>query len=163
VAAGRPTPLTAGGQATIGGVTFMWPSVVGAPDNVIADGQIIDLWDPETSSASWVGRLRSGEREWDDHLHRRHHPALQHLDGGLVQQRPGQRRRDRHHHIELELREQHADAASGQRVLASVPLDSGKTVKSLTLPTVGSGVGNGINAMHIFSIAVGNGTPTSGG
>ena len=45
---------------------------------------------------------------------------------------------------------------------ASVPLDPGKTVASVTLPTVGSGVGNGINAMHIFSIAAGNGTPTSG-
>jgi hypothetical protein len=46
---------------------------------------------------------------------------------------------------------------------ASVPLNPGKTVASVTLPTVGSGVGNGINAMHIFSIAAGNGTPTSGG
>ena len=46
---------------------------------------------------------------------------------------------------------------------ASVPLDPNKTVASVTLPTVGSGVGNGINAMHIFSIGVGNGTPTSGG
>ena len=46
---------------------------------------------------------------------------------------------------------------------ASVPLESGKTVKSVTLPTVSSGVGNGVNAMHIFAIAVGSGTPTSGG
>ena len=45
---------------------------------------------------------------------------------------------------------------------ASVALDPSKTVASVTLPTVGSGVGNGINAMHIFSIAIGNGTPTSG-
>ncbi len=45
---------------------------------------------------------------------------------------------------------------------ASVPLDPRKTVASVTLPTVGSGVGNGINAMHIFSIATGNGTPTTG-
>ena len=43
LAAGTPTPLTAGGQATFGGTTFTWPSAVGAPDNVIADGQIIDL------------------------------------------------------------------------------------------------------------------------
>jgi beta-glucosidase len=45
---------------------------------------------------------------------------------------------------------------------ASVPLEAGKTVASVTLPTVSSGVGNGINAMHIFAIAVGSGTPTSG-
>jgi beta-glucosidase len=43
LAAGTPTALTAGGQATIGGTTFTWPSTVGGPDNVIADGQIIDL------------------------------------------------------------------------------------------------------------------------
>lgn len=46
---------------------------------------------------------------------------------------------------------------------AAVPLESGKTVKSVTLPTVGSGAGNGVNAMHIFAIAVGSGTSTSGG
>ncbi len=45
---------------------------------------------------------------------------------------------------------------------AAVPLESGKTVRSVTLPTVGSGVGNGVNAMHIFAIAVGSGTATSG-
>ncbi len=43
LAAGTPTQLTSGGQATIGGTTFTWPNPVGAPDNVIADGQIIDV------------------------------------------------------------------------------------------------------------------------
>jgi hypothetical protein len=43
---------------------------------------------------------------------------------------------------------------------ASVPLDKSKTVASVTLPTVSSGVGNGVNAMHIFAIATGSGTPT---
>jgi hypothetical protein len=44
---------------------------------------------------------------------------------------------------------------------AAVPLDPSRTVASVTLPTVSSGVGNGVNAMHIFAIAVGSGTPTS--
>src|SRR6202011_5716351 len=43
LAAGTPTPLTAGGQATFGGTTFTWPSAVGTANNVIADGQKIDL------------------------------------------------------------------------------------------------------------------------
>ena len=43
---------------------------------------------------------------------------------------------------------------------ASVPLQPGKTVASVTLPTVSSGAGNGVTAMHIFAIATGNGTPT---
>ena len=44
---------------------------------------------------------------------------------------------------------------------ASVPLQAGKTVASVTLPTVSAGVGNGVNAMHIFAMAIGSGTPTS--
>ncbi len=46
---------------------------------------------------------------------------------------------------------------------ASVPLEAGKTVASVTLPTVSSGAGNGINAMHIFAMAIGSGTPTRDG
>ena len=52
LAAGTPTALTAGGQATIGGVHVHVADAVGAPDNVIADGQIIDLSGSGTSSAS---------------------------------------------------------------------------------------------------------------
>ncbi len=66
-------------------------------------------------------RLRRGDRERHDHLHRRQHPAVQHLDGGLVQQRCGERRRDRHDDKELELREHHADRAYGERVLRLGP------------------------------------------
>jgi len=33
----------------------------------------------------------------------------------------------------------------------------------VTLPVVSSGVGNGVTALHIFAIAIGTGTPTSGG
>ena len=45
---------------------------------------------------------------------------------------------------------------------ASVPLEAGKTVASVTLPTVSATVGNGINAMHIFAMAIGSGAPTGG-
>jgi hypothetical protein len=34
-------------------------------------------------------------------------------------------------------------------------------VASVTLPAVSSGVGSGVNAMHIFAIAIGSGTPTA--
>ncbi len=43
---------------------------------------------------------------------------------------------------------------------ASVPLEHGKTVSSVTLPIL-TGAG-GTTAMHIFAIATGNGTPTMG-
>ena len=137
---------------------------VGAPDNVIADGQIIDLSGSGDElgflgSAGFGAASGSGTITYTDGTTQPYSISM----ADWFEQRPGQRRRDRHHHLKLELREQHADPASGQRVLRIGPADSGKTVKSATLPTVGSGVGNGINAMHIFSIAVGNGTPTSGG
>ena len=52
LAAGTPTPLTPGGHATFGGTTFTWPSIVGAPDDVIADGQIVDISGPAPISDS---------------------------------------------------------------------------------------------------------------
>jgi hypothetical protein len=38
---------------------------------------------------------------------------------------------------------------------ASVPLQAGKTVQSVTLPAVSTGVVQGTTAMHIFSIGIG--------
>jgi beta-glucosidase len=46
---------------------------------------------------------------------------------------------------------------------ASVPLQAGKTVASVTLPTVSASAGNGITALHVFAMAIGSGTPTTGG
>ena len=43
---------------------------------------------------------------------------------------------------------------------SSVPLEAGKTVASVTLPTVSSSAGDNVNAMHIFAIATGSGTVT---
>jgi beta-glucosidase len=45
---------------------------------------------------------------------------------------------------------------------ASVPLQAGKTVASVTLPTVSTSAGNGVTAMHVFAMAIGSGTPTAG-
>ena len=41
LAAATPNALSPG-QVTVGGTTFTWPAT-GGPDNVIADGQIIDV------------------------------------------------------------------------------------------------------------------------
>ena len=45
---------------------------------------------------------------------------------------------------------------------ASVALQAGKTVASVTLPTVSTSAGNGVTAMHVFAMAIGSGTPTAG-
>jgi len=161
LAAGTPTPLTAGGQATFGGTTFTWPSAVGAPDNVIADGQTIDL----SGSGTDLGFLGAGAFGAASGT-----GTITYTDGSTQQ-------------FSISMADWYNNApVAGDQVattttswnfssstqvthpvsiyFASVPLQAGKTVASVTLPTVSASAGNGINAMHIFSIAIGSGTPT---
>ncbi len=164
LAAGTPTPLTAGGQATIGGTTFTWPSAVGAPDDVIADGQTIDLSGSGTD-LGFLGAGAFGEASGTG--------TITYTDGST--QTFGLAMADWYNNAAVS-GDEVADTTSSWNFssstqvehpvsiyFASVPLEAGKTVASVTLPTVSSGVGNGINAMHIFAMAVGSGTPTSGG
>jgi beta-glucosidase len=161
LAAGTPTPLTSGSQATIEGTTFTWPAAA-TPDNVIADGQIIDL----TGSGTDLGFLGSsgfGSASGNG--------TITYTDGTTQS-------------FNLSLADWWSNSpATGDEIATtttswnytsttqtphpvsiyfmSVPLAAGKTVASVTLPTVSSGAGNGQNAMHIFAMAVGSGTPTS--
>ena len=163
LAAGTPTPLTAGGQATFGGTTFTWPTAVGTNNDVIADGQTIDL----TGSGTDLGFLGAG--------------AFGAASGtGTITYTDGTTQA-----YSLVMADWYNNAAvSGDEVatttttwnftsttqtdhpvsiyFASVPLQAGKTVASVTLPTVSAGVGNGITALHVFAVAIGSGTPTIG-
>jgi beta-glucosidase len=163
LAAGTPTPLTAGGQATVGGTTFTWPTPVGTPDNVIADGQTIDL----SGSGTDLGFLGAG--------------AFGAASGtGTITYTDGSTQS-----YSVVMADWYNNAAvSGDEVattttswnfssatqvthpvsvyFASVPLQAGKTVASVTLPTVSASAGNGITALHVFALAIGSGTPTSG-
>ncbi len=163
LAAGTPTPLTPGGQATIDGTTFTWPTPVGAPDNVIADGQIIDVSGSGTE-LGFLGAAGFGAASGTG--------TITYTDGST--QTYSISMADWFNNAPV-AGDQIATTTSswnsssstqGQHPVsiyyASVPLESGKTVKSVTLPTISSGIGNGVNAMHIFAIAVGSGTPTSG-
>ncbi len=164
LAAGTPTPLTAGGQATIGGTTFTWPSAVGAPDNVIADGQTIDV----SGTGTDLGFLGSGAFGAASGT-----GTITYTDGST--QSFGLVMADWYNNSavagdEVATTTSSWNFASSTQVqhpvsiyFASVPLAAGKTVASVTLPTVSSGVGNGVTAMHIFAMAIGSGTPTSGG
>ena len=163
LAAGTPTPLTPGGQATFGGTTFTWPSAVGAPNNVIADGQTIDL----SGSGTDLGFLGSGAFGAASGT-----GTITYTDGSTQQ-------------FSLAMADWYNNApVAGDQIattttswnfssstqvphpvsiyFASVPLQAGKTVASVTLPTVSATVGNGITAMHIFAMAIGSGTPTGG-
>jgi len=163
LAVGTPTPLTPGGQATIGGTTFTWPTAVGTPNDVIADGQTIDL----SGSGTDLGFLGAG--------------AFGAASGtGTITYTDGSTQP-----YSLVMADWYNNApVSGDEIattttswnftsstqvthpvsiyFASVPLQAGKTVASVTLPTVSAGVGNGITALHVFAMAIGSGTPTGG-
>jgi beta-glucosidase len=164
LAVGTPTALTPGGHATIGGVPFTWPSVVGGPDNVIADGQIIDL----SGSGNELGFLGaagfgaasgSGTITYTDGSTQPYSISMADWFNNAPVSGDQIATSTSSWNFASSTQTQHPVSV----YFASVPLDPGKTVASVTLPTVGSGVANGVNAMHIFSIATGNGTPTSGG
>ena len=163
LAVGTPTPLTPGGQATFGGTTFTWPSAVGAPDNVIADGQTIDL----SGSGTDLGFLGAGAFGAASGT-----GTITYTDGSTQQ-------------FSVAMADWYNNApVAGDQIattttswnfssstqvphpvsiyFASVPLQAGKTVASVTLPTVSATAGNGVNAMHIFAMATGSGTPTGG-
>jgi beta-glucosidase len=164
LAVGTPAPLTAGGQATFGGTTFTWPAPVGTDNNVVADGQTIDV----TGSGTDLGFLGAG--------------AFGAASGtGTITYTDGTTQS-----YSLVMTDWYNNApVTGNEIatttttwnftsttqtphpvsiyFASVPLAAGKTVASVTLPTVSAGVGNGITALHVFAMAIGSGPPTIGG
>jgi beta-glucosidase len=160
LAAGTPNALTSGAAATIGGTSFTWPAA-GTADNVIADGQIIDLSGSGTD-LGFLGASGFGSASGTG--------TITYTDGTTQS-------------YSLSMADWYNNAAtSGGEIattttswnftsstqtthpvsvyFASVPLAAGKTVASVTLPTVSSGAANNENAMHIFGLAVGSGTPT---
>jgi len=163
LAAGTPTPLTSGGQATFGGITFTWPTAVGTPNDVIADGQTIDL----SGSGTDLGFLGAGAFGAASGT-----GTITYTDGST--QSYSLVMADWYNNApvsgdELATTTTSWNFSSSTQVahpvsiyFASVPLQAGKTVASVTLPTVSAGVGNGITALHIFAMAIGSGTPTSG-
>ncbi len=160
LAAGTPTPLEPGGQVTIDGTTLTWPNVpAGALDNVVADGQTVDL----SGSGSDLGVLAASQNGTATGT-----ITVNYTDGTSQS-------------FTLTMADwySNAPAAGGQIVdttsswnqstptgshavsvyFASVPLESGKTVASVTLPSLPGSFGQ--TEMHIFAMAAGSGTPTS--
>jgi beta-glucosidase len=160
LADGTPTPLTSGGQATVGGTTFTWPAGVGTPDNVISDGQIIDVAGSGTD-LGFLGAAGFGAASGTG--------TITYTDGST--QSFSLAMADWYNNApvagdQIATTTSSWNSSSSTQVphpvsvyFASVPLEPGKTVASVTLPTVSSGAGNGVNALHIFAIAVGSGAP----
>ena len=160
LAAGTPTALTSGAQATIGGTNFTWPAAA-TSDDVIADGQIIDLTGSGTD-LGFLGASGFGSSSGNG--------TITYTDGTTQS-------------FSISFGDWWSNSATAGSEIAtttsswnytsttqtphpvsiyftSVPLEANKTVASVTLPTVSSGAGNGVTAMHIFAMAIGSGTPT---
>jgi beta-glucosidase len=160
LAAGTPAPLTPGGQVTVGGTTLTWPDVpAGALDNVVADGQTVGL----TGSGTDLGILGAAQNGTATGT-----ITVNYTDGTSQS-------------FTLSMADWYANApATGDQIVtttsswnqssptgshpvsvyfASVPLQPGKTVASVTLPSLPGSFGQ--TEMHIFAMAAGSGTPTS--
>ncbi len=160
LAAGTPTPLTPGGQVTIGGATFTWPNVAaGTVDNAVANGQTVAL----AGSGTDLGILGASQNGTATGT-----ITVNYTDGTSQS-------------FTLTMADWYANApATGDQILtttsswnqatptgahpvsvyfASVPLAAGKTVASVTLPSLPGSFGQ--TELHVFALATGSGTPTS--
>ena len=160
LAAGTPTALTPGGQVTIDGTTLTWPNAAaGALDNVVTDGQTVQL----SGSGSDLGILAASQNGTATAA-----ITVNYTDGTSQS-------------FTLSMADWYSNApATGDQIVdttsswnqstptgshavsvyfASVPLEPGKTVASVTLPSLPGSFGQ--TEMHIFAMAAGTGTPTS--
>jgi beta-glucosidase len=148
--------ITPGASITHDGLTFTWPSAQpGQPDNAIAGGQTFAI----SGSGSTLGLLGSGTYGDSSGT-----GTIIYTDGTTQQ-------------FSMTLPDWWSNTApSGGDILASfpyinggsgklnqkvslyyegIPLQSGKTVKYVTLPNVSQQAVQGSNAMHIFAVAIG--------
>lgn len=147
--------ITPGSTVTAGGVKLTWPNVpAGQADNVVAEGQTVDL----SGSGNTLAFLVSGDfgsaagtgtvtytdgttQSFDLTLGDWYNNAPQ--TGGTL----------------VATTHWNTSAGPGTHQVgvysASVPLQAGKTVQSVTVPAVSSGVVQGTTAMHIFSMGIG--------
>jgi len=147
--------LSPGSTVTVNGVALTWPNVpAGQNDNVVAEGQTIDLsgsgatmvflGSGDFGAASGTGTITYTDgttqsftltlNDWYDNA-----PQT----GGTL------------------VASTHLNTSTGPGThevgvySASVTLQQGKTVQSVTLPAISSGIIQGVNAMHIFAIGIG--------
>ena len=147
--------ITPGSTVSVGGVTLTWPSAAaGQADNVVAEGQTIDL----SGAGARLILLGAGDFGSPSGM-----GTVTYTDGTTQS-------------FNLALADWYNDAPQAGGTLiastlwndsagpsthqvgiysASVPLQPGKTVQSVTLPAVSSGVAAGTVAMHISTMGIG--------
>ncbi|HEX8007538.1 MAG TPA: glycoside hydrolase family 3 C-terminal domain-containing protein [Trebonia sp.] len=147
--------LTPGSAVTVGGVSLTWPNVAaGQADNVAAEGQTIDL-SGSGATLAFLGAADFGTASGTG--------TITYTDGTTQS-------------YSLSFADWYNDSpqAGGTLVAtthwntstgpgtqpvgvysATVPLEAGKTVSSVTLPAVSGSVVRGTTAMHVFAIGIG--------
>ena len=149
--------LTPGATITHDGITFTWPNApAGAPDNVLAGGQAIDI----SGTGTTLGLLGAGDYGTASGT-----GVITYTDGSTQQFNltfpdwwaktapPGGDILATMPYINSPTGQWHQGGVSVYYV--GIPLQQGKTVKAVTLPDLGLGVSPGATAMHIFAISTG--------
>jgi hypothetical protein len=151
--------LTPGGTVTADGVTFTWPNVASCePDNILANGQTMLV--SGTAGASELGLLESASNGPISGT-----ITITYTDGTSTTQAltssdwangPGTSETP-----VATMSYRNEDGGTSQTITmyvyaTTVPVDSSKTVASVTFPDLGTTITNSTAAMHIFSVATGS-------
>ncbi|HSZ40884.1 MAG TPA: GH92 family glycosyl hydrolase [Trebonia sp.] len=146
--------LTPGGSVTADGVTFTWPNVAScAPDNILADGQTMLV--NGTAGASELGLLESSSNGGSSGP-----ITITYTDGTSTTETlsssdwangPGTGET-----AAATMTYRNADGGTNQAITmyiyaTTVPVDSSKTVASVTFPDIAAAIGSN-SAMHIFAV-----------
>jgi hypothetical protein len=148
--------VTPGASLTHGGLTFRWPDVAaGQPDNVLADGQVIQL----SGSGTVLGLLTTGT----------YFPppgtvTVTYTDGTstsrTVADTDWQAAPPAGSDVAITTTYHNWTGAGRVNRYAyvyfhGIPLDPGKTVASVTLPAISDHATGGTPALHVFALAIG--------
>jgi predicted alpha-1,2-mannosidase len=150
--------LTPGGTVTSGGLTYTWPNVASCqPDNILADGQTMLV--NGATGASQLGLLESSSNGGTSGT-----ITITYTDGTSTTanisssdwaQGPGP---DETAVATMSYR--NMDSGGSQAITMyvyalAIPIDSSKTVASVTFPVVANSVSSSTSAMHILAVTTG--------
>jgi beta-galactosidase GanA len=150
--------ITPGATVSAGGQSFTWPTAAsGQPDNTMAEGQTIAV----SGSGSSLGFLASANNSAESGT-----GTIYYTDGstqtftlniGNFWYASGQNGNPSNTQVAAVNYANYPTGSSGHTVYLfeqNVPLESGKTIEAVTLPSLGSAAGYN-PALHVFGLAVG--------
>ena len=153
-----PAGLTAGGTVTAGGLSYTWPDAAScANDNILAAGQTLLV--KGASGAKSLGLLESSSNgstsgpitvTYTDGTSTTETLASSDWAGGPAATETAV----------ATMAYRNADSGGSQAITmyvyaTALPIDSTKTVASITLPDISNSIGSNTSAMHIFAITTG--------